>query len=112
MKLERIFWNLRLWKSGIIINEKEKKYHTFGTKSKIKYPNRRKRQNQYPQYTMICKFIEKNTFIISYFRIIISYIGFRQVIQAHITCLRFILPEPKAREIYNTDRLYEPVLPV
>ena len=39
---------------------------------------------------------------------IISYIGFRQVIQAHITCLRFILPEPKAREIYNTDRLYEP----
>ena len=41
---------------------------------------------------------------------IISYIGFRQVIQAHITCLYFIFPEPKAREIYNTDRLYEPVL--
>ena len=43
---------------------------------------------------------------------IISYIGFRQVIRAHITCLCFIFPEPKAREIYNTDRLYEPVLPV
>ena len=42
---------------------------------------------------------------------IISYIGFRQVIQAHITCVCFIFPEPKAREIYNTDRLYEPVLP-
>jgi hypothetical protein len=42
----------------------------------------------------------------------ISYIGFRQVIWAHITCLCFIFPEPKAREIYNTDRLYEPVLPV
>ena len=42
---------------------------------------------------------------------IISYIGFRQVIQAHITCLCFIFPEPKAREIYNADRLYEPVLP-
>jgi hypothetical protein len=34
---------------------------------------------------------------------IISYIGFRQVIRAHITCLCFIFPEPKAREIYNTD---------
>ena len=43
---------------------------------------------------------------------IISYIGFRQVIRAHITCLCFIFPEPKAREIYNSDRLYEPVLPV
>ena len=42
----------------------------------------------------------------------ISYIGFRQEIQAHITCLCFIFPEPKAREIYNTDMLYEPVLPV
>ena len=42
----------------------------------------------------------------------ISYIGFRQVIRAHITCLCFIFPEPKAREIYNSDRLYEPVLPV
>ena len=42
----------------------------------------------------------------------ISYIGFRQVIRAHITCLCFIFPEPKAREIYNTDRLHEPVLPV
>ena len=37
-------------------------------------------------------------------RYIISYIGFRQVIRAHITCLCFIFPEPKAREIY-TDRL-------
>jgi hypothetical protein len=34
------------------------------------------------------------------------------VIRAHITCLCFIFPEPKTREIYNTDRLYEPVLPV
>jgi hypothetical protein len=42
----------------------------------------------------------------------ISYIGFRQVIRAHITCLCFIFPEPKAREIYNSDRLYEPVLHV
>ena len=42
----------------------------------------------------------------------ISYIGFRQVIRAHITCLCFIFPESKAREIYNSDRLYEPVLPV
>ena len=42
----------------------------------------------------------------------ISYIGFRQVIRAHITCLCFIFPEPKAREIYNIDRLYEPVIPV
>ena len=42
----------------------------------------------------------------------ISYIGFRQVIRAHITCLCFIFPETKAREIYNTDMLYEPVLPV
>jgi hypothetical protein len=41
----------------------------------------------------------------------ISYICFRQVIRAHIICLCFIFPEPKAREIYNTDRLYEPVLP-
>jgi hypothetical protein len=46
------------------------------------------------------------------FTVIISYIGFRQVIQAYITCLSFIFPDPKAREIYNTDRLYEPVLPV
>ena len=40
---------------------------------------------------------------------IISYIGFRQVIRAHITCLCFIFPEPKAREIYSSDssdRLY------
>jgi hypothetical protein len=40
---------------------------------------------------------------------IISYIGFRQVIRAHITCLCFVFPEPKAREIYNADRLYEPI---
>ena len=40
------------------------------------------------------------------------YIGLYQVIRAHITCLCFIFLEPKAREIYNTDRLYEPVLPV
>jgi hypothetical protein len=46
------------------------------------------------------------------YRYSISYISSRQVIQAHITCLCFIFPEPKAREIYNTDRLYEPVLPV
>jgi hypothetical protein len=42
----------------------------------------------------------------------ISYIGFRQVIRAHVTCLCFIFPEPKAKEIYNTDRLYEPIIPV
>ena len=42
----------------------------------------------------------------------ISYIGFRQVIRAHITCLCFIFPEPSAQEIYNSDRLYEPVLHV
>ena len=48
----------------------------------------------------------------SAFSNIISYIGFSQVIRAHITCLCFIFPEPKAREIYNSERLYEPVLPV
>jgi hypothetical protein len=37
----------------------------------------------------------------------IRYIGFRQVIRAHTTCLCFIFPSPSAREIYNSDRLYD-----
>ena len=41
----------------------------------------------------------------SAFSNIISYIGFRQVIRAHITCLCFIFPEPKARK-YTTQTGY------
>jgi hypothetical protein len=38
----------------------------------------------------------------------IRYIGVRQVIRAHITCLSCIFLSPSAQEIYSTDRLYEP----
>jgi len=40
---------------------------------------------------------------------IISYISFMQVIRADMTCLGFIFPELKAREIYNPDRSNQPV---
>jgi len=47
--------------------------------------------------------------IIIYIYIYISYMGFMQVIRADMTCLGFIFPELKAREIYNPDRSYQPV---